>query len=56
VNDAIKMATSMGSVRDAHVCADQLGLVLGEAQILWLLSRDGEASTGDLVRRVAEKG
>jgi DNA-binding MarR family transcriptional regulator len=33
-------------------CADQLGLGAGEAQALWLLSAGGEATTGELARRL----
>jgi DNA-binding MarR family transcriptional regulator len=33
-------------------CADQLGLGPGEAQALWLLSAGGEATTGELARRL----
>ena len=33
-------------------CADQLGLGAGEAQALWLLSAGGDATTGELARRL----
>jgi DNA-binding MarR family transcriptional regulator len=33
-------------------CADQLELGAGEAQALWLLGDGGEASTGELARRL----
>jgi MarR family transcriptional regulator, organic hydroperoxide resistance regulator len=33
-------------------CADELGMGPGEAQALWLLSEDGETTTGDLARRL----
>jgi DNA-binding MarR family transcriptional regulator len=34
-------------------CADQLGLAGGEAQALWLLSTGGDATTGELARRLS---
>jgi MarR family transcriptional regulator, organic hydroperoxide resistance regulator len=34
-------------------CADQLGLGAGEAQALWLLSSGGDATTGELARRLS---
>jgi DNA-binding MarR family transcriptional regulator len=34
-------------------CADQLGLGAGEAQALWLLSTAGDATTGDVARRLS---
>ena len=33
-------------------CADQLGLGAAEAQALWLLTTGGEATTGELARRL----
>lgn len=33
-------------------CADELGLAPGEAQLIWLLDERGDASTGDLARRM----
>jgi DNA-binding MarR family transcriptional regulator len=33
-------------------CADRLGLGPGEAQLIWLLEERGDASTGDLARRL----
>jgi DNA-binding MarR family transcriptional regulator len=33
-------------------CSDELRLAPGEAQLLWLLDERGDASTGDLARRL----
>jgi DNA-binding MarR family transcriptional regulator len=33
-------------------CADELGLGPGEAQLIWLLDERGDASTGELARRL----
>jgi DNA-binding MarR family transcriptional regulator len=52
-----EIATLMGGLvrrfRTGFVsCADQLGLGPGEAQAIWLLEEGGDASTGDLARRL----
>ena len=45
-----------GLVRDFRAsfvaCADRLELGPGEAQLVWLLSETGDASTGDLAGRL----
>ncbi|HEY7267835.1 MAG TPA: MarR family transcriptional regulator [Solirubrobacterales bacterium] len=52
-----EIATTMGGLvrrfRAAFVaCADELGLGPSEAQLIWLLDEAGDASTGDLARRL----
>ena len=50
---AALMSRMTQSFRSGFVtCADQLELGPGEAQALWLLSAGGEASTGELARRL----
>jgi DNA-binding MarR family transcriptional regulator len=52
-----EIATLMGGLvrtfRSGFVaCADHLELAPGEAQLLWLLDEGGDASTGELARRI----
>jgi DNA-binding MarR family transcriptional regulator len=50
---AVLMSGVARSYRTGFVaCADRLQLSPGEAQALWLLSTGGDASTGDLARRL----
>ena len=50
---AALMSRMTRSYRSGFVaCADQLELGPGEAQALWLLGAGGEASTGELARRL----